>query len=97
VVIDRHTPEAIRADIDAVYCVDFLERIGGKVWIRSRQGGRGIDFASWTWTHVLCARYRPSGQPGDFYGGAPDWPTAWAYARLHMRNFHGVELGALRR
>jgi len=90
---DRYFPEKIAEAVAEGHCIDFRERIGGRVMLASRATGRGIDFAPWTWAHLRCARYRPQGQASDFYGGAPDWLTAWAYARRHMRNFHGVELG----
>jgi hypothetical protein len=64
------------------------DRLGGKVRI-----SHGIH-SRWRWCHQACPKYMPEGAPADFAGGAPDWRTAWAYARRHMLNFHGVELGA---
>jgi hypothetical protein len=87
------TPQGISEAVTAGQCIDMRARIGGRVEIRSRAQG-GMEWAPWTWYHRTCARYAPEGTPADFYGGAPDWRTAWAYARRHMRNFHGVELGA---
>lgn len=91
---DRFTPEGIAQAVAQNHCVDFRERIGGKVKLRARKRRDGGEYAPWIWMHMECARYRPDGEPATFDGGAPDWLTAWAYARRHMRNFHGVELGS---
>lgn len=90
--LDRAEPAAIAEAVRANHCIDFRERIGGKVLIVSRHSVKSLT-SPWTWRHLRCARYVPGGEPSDFYGGAPDWLTAWAYARRHMLNFHGVELG----
>lgn len=90
---DRLTPQRIAFDVEAGYAIDFRERIGGRVKLWGRRRLAGGEYAPWIWAHLDCARYRPEGKPATFDGGAPDWLTAWAYARRHMRNFHGVELG----
>ena len=71
---------------------DARARVGGKIAILSRAGGKGIDYAPWTWAHLGCAAYRPVGEPADFYGGAPGWREAWRYAEMHMSMLHGVRL-----
>ena len=86
------TPQGIAEAVARNECIDMWARIGGKMEIRSRGHG-GSEFAPWTWYHRSCARYRPEGEPADFYGGAPGWAEAWAYLRRHMLYFHGVELG----
>jgi len=81
-------PHRIDYDVRAGHCMDMRARYGGKVRI-----SHGVN-SPWRWCHQLCPKYVPEGEPADFAGGAPDWLTAWAYARRHVRNFHGVELGA---
>lgn len=88
----RKTPEGIAEAIAAGHCVDLRARIGGRLRVRSRATEPSLT-SPWSWRHEKCARYVPAGAPADFYGGAPDWATAWAYLRRHMMNFHGVELG----
>lgn len=89
----RNSPEGTQAAVSAGHCIDFRQRVGGRVRLASRVTIPTLT-SPWSWRHVQCARYNPAGQPADFYGGAPDWRTAWAYAANHMRNFHGIELGA---
>lgn len=86
------TPEGIAEAVAANHCVDMRARVGGRVRLTSRVSVPALH-SPWGWRHEKCARYTPAGSPADFYGGAPDWPTAWAYARRHMLNFHGIELG----
>ena len=87
----RYEPEAIQADVEAGHCIDLRERYGGRFQIRSRARG---GTSPWQWLHHDCARYLPDGKtPATYWGGAPDWPTAWAYLKRHAYAFHGIELG----
>ncbi len=87
----KSAPHRIAYDVSLVQCIDMRARLGGRLQIRSRPRG---GTSPWQWLHHECARYLPDGKtPATYWGGAPDWRTAWAYLRRHMNHFHGVELG----
>ena len=58
-----------------------------KVRVRKSHDGR-----RWVWEHEVCDKYLPAGVPAPYFGRAPDWATAMAYARRHALNMHGVRI-----